>query len=136
MNFEQMLDDVYSQLGESQINKIILPNVEIKKDTTRIHWSNVYAFITILNAPPEHLFDYVKKNLHDDMNWNSLDPKDGLFIFNNRRKADEISNIIRKYAEEFSICKQCKNIKPTIYKDNTIRKWKVKCDSCKSEYTV
>lgn len=132
MNFEQMLDDVYTELGEIQKDKIVLPLVIIVKDTTKITWRNVNDFIKLLNCPPEHLLDYVKKNLHDDMNYDDK----GLIIRNNRRKQDEISNIIRKYTEEFCICKQCKGKKTEIYKDNSIRKWKVKCNSCKSDYTV
>jgi translation initiation factor 2 subunit 2 len=132
MNFEQMLDDVYSELGETHKNKIVLPTVTILKDTTKITWTNINDFIKLLKCPPDHLMDYVKKNLHDDMNYDEK----GLIIRNNRRKQDELSNIIRKYTEEFGICKQCKTPKTIIYKDNTIREWKVKCESCKSEYTI
>ena len=41
-----------------------------------------------------------------------------------------------KYSKEFVSCKHCNNLDTQIFKDLNIRKWKIKCNECKSEYTV
>lgn len=42
--FNEMLDDVYSQLGTVKSDMFILPKPELIKDTTRVVWTNIKTF--------------------------------------------------------------------------------------------
>jgi len=136
MNFNTMLDDIYNQLGNTVYDTIVLPNPIIKKDTTSITWTNVKEFLKITNTDPDHFFDFIKININQPMNWKSDSKSDGIIIHNKKILALSINNIMKKYINEYIICNICKRSTTMMIKDSEIKKWKIKCSSCNSEYTV
>ena len=136
MEFEKMIDDVYTELGENETYDLVIPPPIIEKSTTKINWKNIKDFLKITKTPPDHLFSYIEKHINEKISWFSNSMSDGLLIFNKKIKPSEISNIMIKYIKEFVICKNCNNSDTIMQKDSTIRKWKIRCNKCKSEYTL
>jgi translation initiation factor 2 subunit 2 len=136
MEFEKMIDDVYTELGENETYDLVIPPPVIEKSTTKINWKNIKDFLKITKTPPDHLFSYIEKNINEKISWFSNSMSDGLLIFNKKIKPSEISNIMIKYIKEFVICKNCNKSDTIMHKDSAIRKWKIKCNDCKSEYTL
>jgi translation initiation factor 2 beta subunit (eIF-2beta)/eIF-5 len=136
MEFDKMLDAVYDQLGSKKKDNLVLPPPNVEKNTTRIHWKNIKDFLKVSRSPPDHLFTFIETNLKQKISWFSESISDGLLIFNNKIKAKDISNIMIKYTEEFIICRTCTKSDTQMFKDNEIRKMRIKCNDCKSTYTV
>jgi len=139
MNFTEMLDDVYNQLGSTTQTNFVLPEPIIEKTTTRILWKNIKAFLKITKTSPDHLFDFLRyqidKNI--DIAWYSESVSDGLIIHNIKKiNSDQIMSLMRKYLITYVICSICKKTNTTMVKDSTIRKWTIKCSDCNSNYTV
>ena len=131
-----MLNNVYDELGEIETCGLTLPPPIIEKSTTKINWKNIKEFLKITKTPPDHLFSYIEKNINEKISWFSNSISEGLLIFNKKIKTSEISNIMIKYSKEFVFCKHCKNSDTIMHKDSSIRKWKIKCNQCKAEYTL
>ena len=136
MNFKEMLDEIYNELIEKETCTLVIPPPIIEKGTTKINWKNIKSFLKITKTPPEHFFSYIEKNINEKISWFSNSISDGLLIFNKKIKTSEISNIMVKYTKEFVFCKHCNNSNTQMFKDLNIRKWKIYCNECKSEYTV
>jgi translation initiation factor 2 beta subunit (eIF-2beta)/eIF-5 len=136
MDFETMIDNVYNELGENEVCNLIIPPPIIEKSTTKINWKNIKDFLKITKTPPDHFFSYLEKNINEKITWFSNSMSDGLLIFNKKIKISDISNIMIKYIKEFVICKHCYQSNTIMQKDTTIRKWKLKCNDCKAEYTL
>lgn len=136
MNFEEMLDEIYNELVENNKCQLKIPRPIIEKGTTKITWTNIENFLKITKTPPDHLFSYIEKNINEKISWVSGSISDGLIIFNKKIKLSELENIMIKYSKEFVSCKHCNNLDTHMFKDLNIRKWKIKCNECKSEYTV
>jgi translation initiation factor 2 subunit 2 len=136
MDFEKMIDEVYNELGENEKCNLVIPPPIIEKSTTKINWKNIKDFLKVTKTPPEHLFAFIEKHINEKISWFSNSMSDGLLIFNKKIKTSEISNIMIKYIKEFVICKNCNKSDTMMHKDSTIRKWKINCKDCKSEYTL
>ena len=141
MDFNTMIEDVYNELGSPIYNNPILPDVDLENEEgkNRLRWKNIKAFLKITNTPPEHLFDFLRHQIDKniDIGWYSSHVKDGLLIHNVKKINKVIINsLMKKYLVDYVICKICKKMNTTISKNDSIRKWQVKCFACNSEYSV
>ncbi len=141
MDFNQMLEDVFTELGTSEKNKIILPVPELDKGTTRVIWKNIKDFLKLTKTPREHVFNFVKYKLKDEIGWVLIENEkkrqiECLIIHNKKIKVKDIEDIMKEYISQFVICKICNKSNTTMYKDKTIREMKVKCNECNSSYTI
>ena len=76
--FNEMLDDVYSQLGTFKSDTFILPKPELIKDTTRVIWKNIKTFLKRTHTPPEHLEKFISQETGKKINWFSDSISDGI----------------------------------------------------------
>lgn len=153
MDFYKMLDDVYDELGVQETQKIIIPDPEIETGTTKVIWKNVKEFLKMIitetkqeekplilknQTTPrrDHFIDFIKYKLKIDVGWVSSHTSDGLILHNKKIKAKDLADIMKNYLENFSVCMICKKPNTEMYKDKDLRKWKIKCSDCNSDYTI
>jgi len=136
MNFDEMLEDVYKQIGTNKQDIVKLPPVSIKKETTQIVWKNVNLFLELTKTKPDHLFEFIKTNTKNDIMWFSGFVSDGLIIKNKFMKEKEITNLMIKYITDFVLCKICKKTDTEMFKDKDIKMMRIKCNGCGAEYTL
>ena len=82
MDFETMLDNVYNEIGETEKCNLTLSPPVIEKTTTKINWKNIKDFLKTTKTPPDHLVNYIEKNINEKVGWFSSSMSDGLLIFN------------------------------------------------------
>lgn len=136
MDFYTMLDELYDSLGAIISDKLILPNPIIEKGTTRVVWKNIKDFLKTIRTPPDHLFDFISKTSNQKINWYSDSVSDGLIIHYNRISTNDISGWMKKYINDFVICRICKKANTSMIRNSEIRKYFIKCDDCNSEYCL
>jgi len=133
-NFESMLDDVYSQLGEKQKTKLKIPLPVLNITTTNTYWKNVKEFLKIIKRHPDQFMEYLKVEL-GDVNWMTSSKSDGIVIIGKFKK-DKIMKLMQQYMNKYVVCNTCKSNSSKLKFDNTIRKYKFTCKDCFCEYNI
>lgn len=136
MNFESMLNELYTNLESTESDILVLPTPDLDKTPTRVIWKNIKAFLKLTKTPPEHLYDFIEKQSGKKINWFSESVSEGLIIHDKKFGNIEIIGIMKKYVKDFIICSICKKSNTVLYKDQQLRKYKIKCSDCNSDYTV
>jgi len=134
MSFESMLNEVYDNLENKQKNKIILPKLDINISTTNTYWKNIKQFLKTIKRGPEHFIIKMNHNI-GETNWVSSSKSDGIVIIG-RVKKDKILSFIQNYMKTYVVCNICNSVDTELNKNNTIRQYQLKCNCCKSNYTV
>ncbi len=136
MEFNILLDKVYKELGVNECDTVIIPVPEIEKTTTRIIWKNIKAFLKITRTPPDHLVDFLIKETGKRINWYSESKSDGLIIHNVKTSISDITNLMKKYVSIYVLCSICNKSDTLLAKDPEIKKFRIKCNACNSQYTI
>lgn len=136
MEFNTLLNNVYEELGTNKTDLLILPNPEIVKSTTSIIWKNIKEFLKITHTPPDHLIKFIQYHTGKKVNWFSESVSTGLIIHNRKMTVSDIINLMKKYVDEVIICKSCKKTNTIMYRDGELRKYRIKCNDCSSEYIL
>lgn len=141
MNFNSLLDDVYQKLGSNTTDHLILPDPVLEKTTTRFVWKNCKAFLKITKTSPDHFFDFMRNQIDNKIkiNWFSESIGDGLIIHertNINKMTVKIVALMKKYIVDFIICKICNKSNTSMVRDPDLRKWKVTCSDCNSNYII
>jgi len=136
-----MLDDVYEKLGSNTVDHLILPDPVLEKTTTRFVWKNCKAFLKITKTSPDHLLDFMRNQIDNKIriDWFSESISDGLIIHertNISKMTNKIVALMKKYIIDFIICKICNKANTSMTKDLDLRKWKVTCSDCNSDYII
>ena len=134
MDFNKMLDDIYSNLEEQTRVKLVLPKLDINVTTTNTYWKNVKAMLKTLKRGPDH-FVSLMNNEVGDTNWLTGSKSDGLVILGKVKK-EKIVTFLQNYIQKYVFCSVCKSHKTTIEKNNSLRKYQVICQNCNSITTV
>lgn len=134
--FNEMLDDVYSQLGTFKSDTFILPKPELIKDTTRVIWKNIKTFLKRTQTPPEHLEKFISQETGKKINWFSHSISDGIIIHERKIYENDIINLMKKYVDLYILCNICKNSQTEMHRNVEIKKYYIKCNHCNSSYTV
>jgi translation initiation factor 2 beta subunit (eIF-2beta)/eIF-5 len=134
--FNEMLDDVYSQLGTFKSDTFILPKPELIKDTTRVIWKNIKTFLKRTHTPPEHLEKFISQETGKKINWFSDSISDGIIIHERRIYENDIINLMKKYVDVYVLCNICKNSQTEMHRNIEIKKYYIKCNHCNSTYTI
>lgn len=136
-SFTEMLNDVYIQVNNTTFEEttLILPTPKLEKSTTRMLWM-VAPYLKRIERPKEHFYDFLTKKKGYDINWVSDLIEDGLIIKSKKITQNNIINIMKEYVNLYVLCNSCKNSQTEMKRDNEIKKYRIKCINCKSEYTV
>lgn len=136
-SFTEMLNDVYIQVNNTTFEEttLILPTPKLEKSTTRMLWM-VAPYLKRIERPKEHFYDFLTKKKGYTINWVSNLIEDGLIIRSKKITQNIIINIMKEYVNLYVLCNSCKNSQTEMTRDNEIKKYRIKCINCKSEYTV
>lgn len=117
-SFNEMLDDLYSNLNKSDNSKVILPNLVINITTTNTYFKNVKDILRTLNCNPDHYVKYMNKEL-GSVNWMTSSKKDGLVI-KGKVKKQKIQLLLQEYIKKYICCNICKSLNTKIIKEKKI----------------
>jgi translation initiation factor 2 beta subunit (eIF-2beta)/eIF-5 len=136
-SFTEMLDDVYLQINNTTFEEttLILPIPELEKNNTRMLWK-VESYLKRIERPKEHFYNFLTKKKGYTVNWVSNLIEDGLIIHSQKINQIIIINIMKEYVNLYVLCNSCKNSQTEMKRDNEIKKYRIKCINCNSEYTV
>jgi len=136
ITFEQMLDDVYSeiQINPSEYN-LLLPQIEIVSSPSKVHWINIMEYLKILNRTSEHFINFLQSEFYNKkINWYSNDENNGIVIHGKYIKKEHISILIKKYINIYVICGSCLSPKTTLTKNK--KKFLSICGVCHSNKII
>ena len=104
-NYENLLDNIYENLPKERISteRFEIPKAEVLFVGNRTIIKNFREICEKLNRDPGHLIKFLSKELAAPGNIEGE-----RFIINSRISDRIINDKIKKYAENFVICKQCK----------------------------
>jgi len=134
--FEEMLDNVYSQLTEmSQPNrKLVIPSPVIEVSTTNTYWKNIKKILMVIDRPPDHFVEFLNKELKTG-NWVSDSKSDGLVLIG-KFKIAQITAVLQEYVKRYVVCNICKSLETKLEKSKELRCYRVECTKCNSTYVV
>ena len=117
-NFNDMLDDLYSNLKKENSSKLILPNLNINITTTNTFFKNAKEILKTLKCNPDHYVKYMNKEL-GSVNWVSSSKKDGLVIKGKVRK-QKIQLLLQEYIKKYICCNICKSLNTKLVKEKRL----------------
>ena len=117
-NFNDMLDDLYSNLKKENSSKLILPNLNINITTTNTFFKNAKDILKTLKCNPDHYVKYMNKEL-GSVNWVSSSKKDGLVIKGKVRK-QKIQLLLQEYIKKYICCNICKSLNTKLVKEKRL----------------
>ena len=110
-NFNTLVEEAYTELNEktnNSHNNLILPELVVEINPTRLHWKNVKDYLKRIQRSPDHFMDWLKSQLpSQEINWFSGSKSDGLIIHGKRQKKAEVIELARKYVNNYVICSSC-----------------------------
>jgi translation initiation factor 2 subunit 2 len=131
--FIEMVDEAYDLLNNNNNdsnNNILLPKLDIDITITKLYWKNIMDYINIINRNPEHIIIFLKNELsNNEINWYSENKNDGIIIHGKGLKKLNLSELIRKYINNYVICSSCKK-KNTELNKLSLKKYEFKCLMC------
>ncbi len=135
-SFEEMLDDLYSNLEfKNNSIKIVLPTPVLIKHGNKTVWKNVKDYLKLFDRDPEHFISYINNETTNKVFWLTESKSDGC-IFQNKIKKDYVFELMKKYIKDKVLCKNCHTINTKLFKIKELRKFQLQCGECKSDYII
>lgn len=134
MEFNEMLDNVYSQIDINEEETFIVATPKIDTSTTNTYFKNIKKILKQINRPPDHFLSFINKNI-GETNWMTSHKKDGLVIIGKIPKNKVISSV-EKYINNYVICKFCSSRATKLKKITELRCYQISCKKCLSNYNV
>lgn len=132
MNYEELLEKARKNLPKSRLEaeRFELPKVIGHIQGNRTIISNFFQIASTLRREPEHLLKFVLKELATPGELK----KSGSLIIGTKIAASRINEKIKKYAEEYVICKDCGKPDTKIEEENGF--YFLKCSACGSKKPI
>ena len=126
-----MLEKALNEMPESvQVkSRFEIPKVKGHIQGNRTVVSNFPQIVSALRRPPEHVLKYILKELAAPGTFER-----GLLIIGTKQSATKINDKIRKYADEFVLCRNCGKPDTKMEKEGDIMY--LKCTVCSSKYSI
>ncbi|MEM2878337.1 MAG: translation initiation factor IF-2 subunit beta [Candidatus Hadarchaeales archaeon] len=121
----KMLDDALEQIPKNvfESSRFQIPESEVTNVGNRTIVHNFKAIATALNRDPNHLIKYLLREMGA-----AGDLKGAQANFQGKFTKSVIDERIRKYAEEFVLCRECG--KPDTRIDRVDRVYIIRCEAC------
>jgi len=131
MKYEKMLDKARKELPESmlKVERFEIPKVRGHIQGNRTIINNFHQIAAVLRRKTEHLLKYVLKELAAPG-----ELKQSALIIGTKVSASKVNEKIKKYAEKFVICPECK--KPDTKLVNEEGTVFIKCLACGAKHPV
>jgi translation initiation factor 2 subunit 2 len=103
-NYEKLLDNIYKNLPKERVSteRFEIPKAEVSVVGSRTIIKNFKEICDKLNRDPNHLAKFLSKELAAPGNIEGE-----RYIINSKISEKIINDKIKKYCENFVICKQC-----------------------------
>ena len=131
MDYEKLLEKAESEMPESvQVKaRFEIPKIKGRLEGNKTIISNFQEVVSVLHRPVEHVLKFLLKELAAPGIF-----RNGRLIIGSKQSASKINDKIRKYADEFVLCKQCG--KPDTKMDKEGNLMFLKCTVCSSKYSI
>jgi len=131
MDYKEMLKKAMEDMPESvhERGRFEIPKVKGHLEGNKTIITNLNQISEILRRPLEHIFKFLQKELAAPGAYNN-----SRAVFGSKIPANKINEKVRKYAEEFVLCKRCGKPDTTLEKENEIVI--LKCQACAEKYSV
>ena len=117
MNFEDMVEIAYNEMGQPRKQRIVIPELSIEITPTRGRWLNVLPFCESINHKSNIILEYLKKEMKGkNVAWFSPNEDDGILIIAKKTKKQDIITLVEKYVTNFVNCSSCNNAISTLTK--------------------
>jgi translation initiation factor 2 subunit 2 len=131
MDYEKLLKKARKEIPKSVLKteRFEIPKVKGHIEGNKTIISNFEQIADTLRRPVEHLLKYVLRELATPG-----EMRKGALIIGRRISASSVNEKIRKYAEEFVICPECKRPDTQLIKEDRINF--MKCLACGARHPV
>jgi len=135
-DFESMANEAYQLLDQSKSGDLlILPEIILDIGTTRLHWKNVKVYLRVIQRNPDYFIDFLKHQIPGkEISWFSGSKSDGLIIHGLRQKKNEITELARKFVNDYVVCTMCKKVDTCMNKLNS-KTYEIICNDCGNRST-
>ena len=131
-SFDDMLNNLYTNLVKEKTEKLIIPNLNINITTSNTFFKNAKDILKTLKCNPEHYVRYMNKEL-GSVNWVSNSKKDGLVI-RGKIKVQRIKLLLQEYIKKYICCNVCNSLDTKIIKEKRME-FKY-CNKCYSKISI
>lgn len=130
-SYEKLLDKAIEQVPKAVFEsaRFQIPEAEVSTVGNRTILRNFRVIATALNREPEHLMKYLLRELGA-----AGDIQGAQAVFQGKFSAGTIQERIRRYAEEFVLCKECG--KPDTRLEKRERVYILRCEACGARTSV
>ncbi|KAG7741651.1 hypothetical protein KL923_000906 [Ogataea haglerorum] len=131
--FYSILKEKNPELAGGQQTKLKIPPPEVAREgNKKTMFANVQTIASVLQRNPEHLIQYLFAELGTS---GSIDGEKRLII-KGRFQAKNIESVLRRYIQEYVICKTCKSMNTELKRESTNRLHFIVCRACGSTKSV
>jgi len=132
MDYKDMLEKARKELPTSVFEKarFDIPKVKGHLQGNRTVISNFLQIASILRREPNHMLKFILKELATP----GEIKKSGSVIMGAKVAASRINEKIKKYAEEFVLCRECGKPDTKIMKEGQFSF--IKCTACGAKYPI
>lgn len=131
--FYTILKEKNPEMAGGQHQKLKIPPPEVARDgNKKTVFVNVQVIAHVLQRNPEHLIQYLFAELGTS---GSIDGEKRLII-KGRFQSKNIESVLRRYIQEYVICKTCKSMNTELKRESTNRLHFIVCKACGSTKSV
>lgn len=131
--FYTILKEKNPELAGGQQSKLKIPPPNVQRDgSKKTAFANIYQISQVLQRNPEHLVQYLFAELGTS---GSIDGEKRLII-KGRYQPKHIEGVLRKYIQEYVICKTCKSMNTELKRESANRLHFIVCKACGSTKSV
>lgn len=125
-----MLKEAREELPEpvKTTERFEIPKVRGQVEGNKTIISNFNQIADFIGRGPQHLLKYVQRESAAPGNF-----RKGAVIFGSKLSASKINQIIKSYADEFVVCKECGKPDTKMTKEGDI--YYLKCQACGARYS-
>lgn len=124
-DYEKLLEKAIEQIPKAvfESSRFQIPEADITTVGNRTILRNFKTIATTFNREPEHLMKYLLRELGV-----AGDIQGAQAVFQGKFSAATVQDRIRRYAEEFVLCKECG--KPDTRLEKRERVYLLRCEAC------
>ena len=136
LDFDEMIDDIYSELNKSKDTYVLkLDKPILKVTSTNTFWPNAKKVIKGLKRPPEMVIKFLSEELNRNINWKSSNKNEGI-VLERKVHFNIFNSAFQKFINNYVLCKKCKSSNTVVKKENEIRAYRLYCRNCKMDYIL
>jgi len=131
MNYEQLLDDAYSQVKQVEHNgsRFEMPKIEGHFEGKKTLLTNFFQIASYIRREPEHFQKFILKELAA-----SGQREGDRLVLNMKVPSSKIVDKINQYVKEFVLCKECGKPDTELIKKERIQF--IHCLACGAKHSV